>query len=143
MRLEKILDLFIDDTTIVLSSNKQKGCHAKLLAKDIKLFCGNILRCDVISITPKDDYIEVIFDEEPTHLPRNEEVYFRVTSSNANGGSEGFVKMTLEQAEFINKCTNTDNWMFSEISFPYYRFHVNTSVWRFVDEVEGGKANET
>ena len=44
MRLEKILDLFIGDTTIVLRSNKQKGYRAKLLAKDIKVFCGNILR---------------------------------------------------------------------------------------------------
>lgn len=77
-----------------------------------------------------------LFIKQKDILENGKEYYFRVTQS-AEGCSCGYVKMTPEQARFVNWVTDQDNWKLATFDCYDGSFSVSLDDWKTAEEVEG------
>lgn len=119
---------FYDDNTRILGNSMVKTVRE-----------GNSpavknLKTPVSRINFDNDKICVYLSEIP--VPQDgKEYYFRVVQA-AEGYSTGYVKMTPEQARFVNMVVDQRNWVLSELDFYSGCFNVDLEDYKTVEEVE-------
>lgn len=135
--LRDVLNMFVDNQILYFYDDNNK-ILGNSMVKTIKE--GNSLAVKnfrtPVSRIEFDDNGKVCVYLNDVPVPKDgKEYYFRVTQA-AEGYSTGYVKMTPEQARFVNMVVDQNNWVLSELDSYDGCFHVDLEDFKTVEEVE-------
>lgn len=87
-------------------------------------------------LTWKSDVNPKIFKSCMAKQNKNETYYFKVTNVSEEGCSEGYVKLTVTQAEAIAYALDPKNWVLDDVENFVPSFSIDLEDRKTVDEVE-------
>ena len=87
-------------------------------------------------LTWKSDVNPKIFKYCTDKMDKNETYYFRVSNVTEEGCSEGYVKLTVAQAETIAYALDPKNWVLADVENFVPSFSINLEDRKTVDEIE-------
>ena len=134
--LREVLNMFTDNQILYFydDNNKVLGNSMVRTVREGNSPVVKNFRTPVSRIEFDDNRVCVYLSDIPV-LQDGVEYYFRVTQA-AEGCSTGYVKMTPEQARFVNKVVDQSNWVLSQIDAYDGCFHVDLEDFKIVEEVE-------
>lgn len=134
--LQKVLNMFNDNQILYFydDTGRVLGYSMVRTVREGNSPVVKNLNTPVSRIDFEDDEVCVYLSE--ISVPQDgKEYYFKVEQA-ADGYSTGYVKMTPEQARFVNMVVDQSNWVLSDLDSYDGSFHVNLEDYKTVEEVE-------